>query len=159
MEAVLYDAKTTLVDHPNQFSTDQKHDAIGALVYDSLLFGAGRAASRAQRFSLDALDAARQGLFQANSWGSASKPPTLFTNVAQGNLYNFNSFMYAQSVAFSQTTGKPSYTGTGTQAGVGNSNYASQTYVTPSGAVVDWAGNVIVAPPPAQPSSPPNKKK
>jgi RHS repeat-associated protein len=53
----VYDAKTTLHDYPNQFTEEEKRQAIGKLFYDGLLFGAGRAANAVQRGALDALDA------------------------------------------------------------------------------------------------------
>ena len=65
---------------------------------------------------------------------------------------------YAQSVAYSQATGKASNSNSGTGGGGGGAgSYTSQTYQTPNGAIIDWAGNVIVAAPPPPP--PPSSKK
>lgn len=68
-----------------------------------------------------------------------------------------NPAAYAQNVSYSQSTGKPSNTTSGgTGGGGGGGGYASQTYVTPNGAIVDWGGHVIV---PAPPPPPPPPKK
>ena len=57
-----------------------------------------------------------------------------------------NPSSYVRNVTYSQTTGKPSNTNSG--GGGGGSSYASQTYKVPSGAIVDWGGNVVVSAPP-----------
>jgi RHS repeat-associated protein len=146
----LYNAKTTFVDTPSP-SAAEKRDAIGSLAYDALLLPAGarRFATPAERFALDALEAARQGLFQINSFGATSKPSFVVPTAFQGSSGSWNSLSYAQNVGFSQATGQPSYTGP--SAGGGNPSYASQTYVLPNGKITDWFGNII----PAQTTQPP----
>jgi RHS repeat-associated protein len=59
-----------------------------------------------------------------------------------------NSFAYSQNINYSQTTSKASnYSPSSSTNG---SNYVSQTYQVPSGAIIDWGGKVIV---PAENSS------
>jgi RHS repeat-associated protein len=73
--------------------------------------------------------------------------PTLMT---QPQLQN-----YSDNYTYSLQTGKPSNlknsaTSSGGGSGGGgssNSNYMTQTYQTPNGAIVDWGGNVIVPAP------------
>jgi RHS repeat-associated protein len=49
---------------------------------------------------------------------------------------------YNQNLLASNNTEKPTYTGP-TSNGT-NPNFASQTYQVPSGAIVDWGGNIVV---------------
>ncbi len=56
-----------------------------------------------------------------------------------------NRTTYVENVTYSEQKNKPSYMGP-TSSGT-NPQYASQTYVTPNGAIVDWGGNVIVPAP------------
>lgn len=53
-----------------------------------------------------------------------------------------NNMVYGQNVVESLKTGAPSYTAPSSNGT--NVNYASQTYRTPSGAVIDWGGNIVV---------------
>src|SRR5262249_16598028 len=65
-----------------------------------------------------------------------------FNNWPTTSGVTINKSVYTQSVSFSLNTGQPSYSGPATNGA--NSNYASQTYRTPSGAVIDWGGNIVV---------------
>jgi hypothetical protein len=94
-----------------------------------------------------------------NQFGGASSQnfhPQQFNNWAYQSSSQVNLSVYGQSIGYSVVTQQPSYTGGS------NPNYSAQTYRVPSGAVVDWAGNVIVPatqqPPPPPPPPPPSKK-
>ena len=64
-----------------------------------------------------------------------------------------NNVLYTQNVQYSQQTQKASYSGP-TAAGT-NPQYASKTYVLPSGAISDWGGTIIApAPKPTTISNP-----
>lgn len=64
-----------------------------------------------------------------------------------------NPYTYFQNVTYSQKTGHPSNTSSQSGGGGGNPDYASQTYQTPNGSIVDWGGNVVVAAPSSQSTS------
>jgi hypothetical protein len=53
-----------------------------------------------------------------------------------------NPVQYSQSIQYSLTSGQPS--NLQNQTAGGSSGYSSQTYRVPSGAIVDWGGNVVV---------------
>src|SRR5262249_38190138 len=89
---------------------------------------------------------------------SAAAPQGSVQGGASGGGGGWGSFAYAQNVAYSQATGKASNTNTGSTGGGGGS-YTSQTYKTPSGAIVDWNGNVVVAAPKQSGSSSSTQKQ
>jgi len=100
-----------------------------------------------------------RGVDVMQEFQSAGSTGSQWQRTQQLIQWGANPSSYAQSVAYSQATGKASNTNSGGGGGGGGNSYASQTYVVPSGAIVDWGGNVIVpAPPPPPPPPPPPKK-
>ena len=135
----LYEAKTVFIDYPEYFSAEEKKDLGFKLGLDALVSGVARVGTAAEKAflqigpaTLDVLD---------HYFG-----PQIYQNVNQQQVQSQTTIQSRQQFAQSYNTSFGLSTGGG-----GSMPSSSSLWVTPSGAVVTFGGELF-APPPTQSS-------
>ena len=132
----LYEAKTVFVDYPDQFTAQDKKDVGFKLGLDALLSGTSRVAKAGEKIILETWPVVLDVL--DHYFGRQ-----IYQNINYGNVQSQTSVQSRQQFVQSYNSSFGLSTGGG-----GGAPSSNSLWVTPSGAVVTFGGQ-LVAPPPS----------